>query len=134
MDKVIEEQGLQAIVGDESELRDGYEAPIITELDLASAGVSTIIWATGYSFDFSWVKFPVFDEFGYPVQQRGVTSQPGVYFLGLPWLHTSQSGLLAGVGEDAAHVAGHIEARASGIGHGTDRRIGVGAGEGGKDE
>jgi putative flavoprotein involved in K+ transport len=112
VDKFIEKQGLQAPVEDEPDLRDGYDAPIITELDLASAGVSTIIWATGYRFDFSWVKLPIFDEYGYPVQQRGVTPQPGVYFLGLPWLHTIQSGLLAGVGEDAAHVAEHIESRA----------------------
>jgi putative flavoprotein involved in K+ transport len=112
VDKFIEKQGLRAPEDDEPELRDGYDAPIITELDLASAGISTIIWATGYSFDFSWVKFPIFDEFGYPMQQRGVTPQPGLYFLGLPWLHTLKSGLLAGVGEDAAHVAEHIESRA----------------------
>lgn len=74
-------------------------------------GINTIIWATGYSFDFSWVKFSIFDEFGYPVQQRGVTPQPGLYFLGLHWLHTIKSGLLAGVGDDAAYVAEHIDSR-----------------------
>jgi putative flavoprotein involved in K+ transport len=114
VDKFIEKEGLQAPEDDEPELRDGYEAPVITELDLESAGISTIIWATGYRFDFSWVKFPIFDEFGYPVQHRGVTPQPGLYFLGLPWLHTIQSGLLSGVGEDAAHVAKHIESRIGG--------------------
>ncbi|MBS3785001.1 MAG: NAD(P)-binding domain-containing protein [Anaerolineae bacterium] len=108
VDTFIEKQGLQAPEADESELRDRYDVPVITELDLASAGISTIIWATGYRFDFSWVKVPIFDEFGYPVQQRGVTSQAGLYFLGLPWLHTIKSGLLWGVGEDAAHVAEHI--------------------------
>ena len=134
VDKFIEKQGLQAPEDDEPELRDGYDAAIITELDLDSAGVSTIIWATGYSFDFSWVKLSIFDEFGYPMQLRGVTPQPGLYFLGLPWLHTIKSGLLWGVGEDAAHVAEHIEAHSSRIGQGTDRRIGVGPGEGGKNE
>ncbi len=108
VDTFIENQDLQAPEADEAELRDGYDAPVITELDLASASISTIIWATGYRFDFSWVKFPIFDEFGYPVQQRGVTAQAGLYFLGLPWLHTIKSGLLWGVGEDAAHVAEHI--------------------------
>jgi putative flavoprotein involved in K+ transport len=112
VDKFIEREGLQAPEDDEPELRDGFEAPVVTELDLEAAGISTIIWSTGYSFDFSWVKFPVFDEVGYPVQERGVTPQPGLYFLGLPWLHTIKSGLLAGVGEDAAYVAGHIESRA----------------------
>jgi putative flavoprotein involved in K+ transport len=111
VDKFIETAGLQAPEDDEPELSDGYEAPVITELDLETAGINTIIWATGYSFDFSWVKFPIFDEFGYPVQQRGVTAQPGLYFLGLPWLHTIQSGLLAGVGEDAAHLAAYVESR-----------------------
>lgn len=111
VDEYIHSHGLHAPEDDEPELRDGYDAPIITELDLDSAGVSTIIWATGYTFDFSWVKFPIFDEFGYPVQQRVVTSRPGLYFLGLHWLHTIKSGLLAGVGEDAAHVAQHIESR-----------------------
>lgn len=112
VDQFIEREGLDAPEHDEPELRDGYEAPIITELDLHSAGVSTIVWATGYTFDFSWVRFPVFDDFGYPIQWRGVTAQPGLYFLGLVWLHTAKSGLLAGVGEDAAHVAEHIESRA----------------------
>jgi putative flavoprotein involved in K+ transport len=112
VDTFIEKEGLRAPEDEEPELRDGYEGPVITELDLESAGITTIIWATGYSFDFSWVKFPIFDEFGYPVQQRGVTARPGLYFLGLPWLHTVQSGLLSGVGEDAAHVAAHIESRA----------------------
>jgi putative flavoprotein involved in K+ transport len=112
VDKFIETEGLQAPEDDEPELRYGYDAPIITELDLDAAGISTIIWATGYSFDFSWVKPPIFDEFGYPMQQRGVTPQPGLYFLGLPWLHTIKSGLLAGVGDDAAYVAEHIQSRA----------------------
>jgi putative flavoprotein involved in K+ transport len=111
VDEYIARKGLQVPEDDEPELRDGYEAPIITELDLEAEGINTIIWATGYSFDFSWVKFPIFDEFGYPVQERGVTPQPGLYFLGLPWLHTIKSGLLAGVGDDAAHVAAHIESR-----------------------
>ena len=111
VDDFIEKQGLDAPEEDEPELRDGYEARIVTELDLDSAGVSTIVWATGYSFDFSWVKFPFFDDFGYPVQRRGVTAQAGLYFLGLVWLHTAKSGLLAGVGEDAAYVAEHIESR-----------------------
>ncbi len=56
--------------------------PILT-LDLRSAGISTIIWASGYQLDLGWVKIPVFDQAGYPVHQRGVTAFPGLYFLGL---------------------------------------------------
>jgi putative flavoprotein involved in K+ transport len=65
----------------------------------------------GYSFDFSWIKFPILDEYGYPIQQQGITSQPGLYFLGLNWMHQRKSGLFLGVGEDAAHIAGHLAGR-----------------------
>ena len=93
------------------ELRDGYQAEVILELDLGQAGISTIIWAIGYRFDYSWVRLPVFDEDGYPVQKRGVTAYPGLYFLGMAWLHTGKSGLIFGVGEDAAHIAADIATR-----------------------
>jgi putative flavoprotein involved in K+ transport len=89
-------------------LQDGYQQPEIRELDLQSAGISAVIWATGYRFDFRWVKLPVFDSYGFPVQSRGVTSEPGLYFVGLPWLVNQKSGLLMGVGEDAAYIATHI--------------------------
>jgi putative flavoprotein involved in K+ transport len=91
--------------------RDGYETPLITELDVKAAGITSVIWGGGYQFDFSWVHLPVFDDDGFPVQQRGVTVFPGLYFLGLPWLHTLKSGLLLGVGEDAAYLASHIAGR-----------------------
>src|SRR5271169_5496007 len=81
------------------------------KLDLRQADVVSVIWATGYSFDFSMVRLPVFDASGYPIQQRGVTIYPGLYFVGLPWLHKAKSGLLAGVSEDAAHIAFHIITR-----------------------
>ncbi len=94
-------------------LRDGYDQPQVTELDVSAAGITTVIWAAGYSFDFSLVKLPVTDGDGFPVQQRGVTAYPGLYFVGLPWLHTQKSGLLLGVGDDAAFVAAHIANRES---------------------
>lgn len=80
----------------------------VATLDLRRAGIATVIWATGYAYDFDWVQVPVFDEHGRPHQQRGVTRRPGLYFLGLHWMHTFKSGLLAGVGDDAAHVADHM--------------------------
>jgi putative flavoprotein involved in K+ transport len=105
IDEYIEKTGLGEPIEILPELRDGFEAEVILELDLKSAGITSVIWATGYKFDFRMVKLPVFDEDGYPVQERGVTEYPGLYFVGLPFLHTGKSGLLSGVGNDAAHVA-----------------------------
>lgn len=90
------------------ELRDGYDIEVITKLDLNAAGITTIIWAMGYDFDFSLVKLPVFDNDGYPIQKRGVTDHPGLFFLGLPWLYKYKSGHLVGVGEDAGYVASMV--------------------------
>src|SRR5262249_5911539 len=84
--------------------------PLLT-LDLQSAGVSTIIWASGYQLDFSWVHIPVFDHAGYPVHRRGITAYPGLYFLGLHWLYKTKSALLFGIGEDAAFIASAIADR-----------------------
>ena len=83
------------------------------ELDLEEAGVGTVLWATGYRPDLGWVCLPVLDASGYPVQRRGVTRVPGLYFLGLDWLHSAKSGLFAGIGEDAAHLGGIITDRAT---------------------
>src|SRR6185437_14656221 len=64
---------------------DCVTSPLL-ELDLAGTGVTTIIWATGYATEFGWLKVRAFDGTGRPQHQRGVSSEPGVYFLGLPWL------------------------------------------------
>ncbi|MGD8626407.1 MAG: NAD(P)/FAD-dependent oxidoreductase [Anaerolineae bacterium] len=111
VDKFVAKTGMKAPEEDRPKLRAGYDLEAITELDLEAAGINSIVWATGYDFDFDLVKFPIFDEFGYPIQERGVTQQPGLYFLGLHWLHTLKSGLFFGVGEDAAHVTSHIAER-----------------------
>jgi putative flavoprotein involved in K+ transport len=87
----------------------GKHAP--AELDLKAAGITTMIWATGYGFAFRWVHLPVFDDYGFPVQQRGITRFPGLYFLGMNFLYNRKSGILLGVGEDAAHIAAAIAAR-----------------------
>lgn len=108
IDAYVTRSGLDAPEETLPALRDGYEAELITNMDLSAAGVSTIIWAMGYQFDFSLAKFPVLDDDGYPVQKWGVTDFPGLYFVGLPWLQTQKSGLLLGVGENAAHIASAI--------------------------
>ena len=98
-------------------LRDGYDQEQIDSLDLTVAGITAVIWATGYNFDFSLVRLPVTDEDGYPIQKRGVTEFDGLYFLGMPWLHNRKSGILFGVGDDAAYLAAHIAIRSkNGIG------------------
>jgi putative flavoprotein involved in K+ transport len=111
VDDYIARMGLEANRETIPMLRDGYEKEIITELDLKASGVSTVIWATGYAFDFSLVRLPVVDADGYPIQKRGVTNHDGLYFLGMPWLHSRRSGILFGVGDDAAYLAAHIAAR-----------------------
>lgn len=92
-------------------LRDGYEVAEIGELGLESAGITTIIWATGYTFDFTLVKLPIGDSDGYPIQQQGITDYPGLYFAGLPWLLGQKSGLFLGVGEQASIITSTILAR-----------------------
>ncbi len=78
------------------------------ELDLAGAGVTSIIWATGFSLDYSWLQVDAFDDSGKPNHRRGVSSEPGVYFLGLPWLSRRGSSFIWGVWHDASYVADHI--------------------------
>jgi putative flavoprotein involved in K+ transport len=85
----------------------------ILELDLAEAGVTSIIWATGYSRDYSWLKVDTFDESGAPSHQRGVSREPGIYFLGLPWQSRRGSTFIWGVWHDARHVADHIATQLS---------------------
>ncbi len=80
----------------------------ISGLDLAAEGITTIIWATGYRQDFSWLKVDAFDERGAPIHQRGVSKEPGVYFLGLPWQSRRGSTFLWGVWHDAKFVADQI--------------------------
>jgi len=94
-----------------SQLRDGYDAEFIREIDLRPAGIQSVIWATGFTFDFSLVRLPVSDFDGYPIQSRGITKYPGLYFVGLPWIHNAKSSLLFGVSEDAAFIAADIEAK-----------------------
>lgn len=80
----------------------------IAELDLADAGITSIIWATGFRPDYDWLQVDAFDDGGKPRHTRGVAAEPGIYFLGLPWLSRRGSSFIWGVWHDAAHVAEHI--------------------------
>ena len=105
IDDAIARNGIDAPVEQRPALRYGYDQQQIAEVDIEAAGIGSVIWAAGYRFDFGLVKLPVTDGDGFPVQQRGVTACPGLYFVGMPWLYTQKSGLLAGVGDDAAFIA-----------------------------
>ena len=84
----------------------------IDSLDLRCEKVTSIVWATGYGYDYGWLTAPVLDAQGRPLQQRGVSPVPGLYFLGLHWMHTIKSGLLSGVGIDARYIADHMDVMA----------------------
>ncbi len=84
----------------------------ILELDMAKAGITSILWATGFAVDYSWLKVDVLDETGKPIHQRGVTSEPGIYFLGMPWQSRRGSPFIWGVWHDAKHLADHMATQA----------------------
>ena len=75
-------------------------------LDLSA--ITTIVWATGFTPDWSWVQLPAFAGGGHPAHVRGMTDEPGVSVLGLPWLHTWGSGRFEGIARDARHVAEQV--------------------------
>ncbi len=86
---------------------DCLKNPILS-LDLAQAGITTILWATGFKFDFSWLKVNAFDEKGDPFHKRGISAESGIYFLGLPNLVNRASSFIYGVWHDAKYIADHI--------------------------
>ncbi|WP_459206398.1 flavin-containing monooxygenase [Pseudomonas sp. MLB6B] len=115
-DAYIARNGLD--LPEEPQARHRYPDPAcvsepILSLNLREAGITSVIWATGYSTDYSWLHVDAFDDKGKPKHQRGVSSEPGVYFLGLPWLSRRGSSFIWGVWHDAKHVAGHIATQRS---------------------
>jgi putative flavoprotein involved in K+ transport len=111
IDTFIKRAGLDA-PPDDREPYDHHPREV-AEIDLAAEGISTVIWTSGYRLDFSWIDLAIFDEQGAPRHLRGVTEVPGLFFLGLPWLHDQGSATLFGVGRDGANLAEHVEASAA---------------------
>ncbi|AAZ26696.1 flavin-containing monooxygenase [Colwellia psychrerythraea] len=110
-DAYIERNGLD--LPEEPTARDVLSDPEcmtnpILELDLAKEGITSIVWATGFALDYSWLNVDAFDENGKPAHQRGVSTEPGVYFVGQAWLSRRGSAFIWGVWHDAKHIAGHI--------------------------
>jgi putative flavoprotein involved in K+ transport len=106
----------------EEDARDIYTDPPcvknpILGLDLAQAGITSVVWATGFTVNFGWLNVDVFDELGRPKHQRGVTKERGIYFLGLPWLSQRGSSFIWGVWHDAKFLADHITIQRSYLAH-----------------
>lgn len=85
----------------------------VRQLDTTAHEVTSIVWATGYQLDFGWLDVDALDEFGRPRHHRGISTEPGVYFLGLPWLSRRASSFIFGVWHDAKFLADHIAERRS---------------------
>jgi putative flavoprotein involved in K+ transport len=84
-----------------------------TQVDLRDSDISSVVWATGFTGDFSWLYLPILDDAGQPVHVDGATTEPGVFFVGLPWLSRRNSGILHGFPIDAHRIAAAISARVS---------------------
>lgn len=80
----------------------------IRRVDIVEANISTVIWATGYTSDFGWLEVGTYNAMGKPVHERGISKEPGIYFLGLPWLSCRGSSFIWGVWHDAKYIADHI--------------------------
>jgi len=105
---------------DQHQLDAPWEAPYhpvwepeaeVTEVAIADANIRSVIWSTGFTTTFQWIEVPVFDGRGEPCHDRGVTPVRGLYFIGLPWLHTWGSGRFSGVARDALYLADQIIAK-----------------------
>lgn len=105
IDEFIQNNGLDLPRAPVMVLDDGYRFPEITSLDLEASGICAIIWATGYSYDYSMVQVPLLDDYGYPATNRGVTAYPGLYMLGMPWMNVFKSGFLMGIAESSQYLA-----------------------------
>ncbi len=110
IDKFIAKSGIDAPPGSayEPAWQPAEERP---SLSLSESGIASVIWCIGFQPDFGWLDVPVFNGRGHPSHVRGVTAQAGLYFIGLPWLHTWGSGRFSGVSRDALYLAEQIEAR-----------------------
>jgi putative flavoprotein involved in K+ transport len=110
IDKYIAENNIGAPPGTiyEPVWRPDGERPHLT---LEGSNITSIVWCIGFKPDFRWLDAPVFNGSGHPKHRRGVTSEEGIYFIGLPWLHTWGSGRFGSVGRDAEFIVSHMAER-----------------------
>lgn len=109
IDAWIEQAGIETQIGPSTYQPVWQPEQERTEIELEEMGIGCILWCIGYRPEYSWLDVPVFNGQGHPQHERGVTSQPGLYFLGLPWLHTWGSGRFSGIDEDARYLLQVIE-------------------------
>jgi len=81
----------------------------IDALDFDKDNITSIIWASGFGYDYHWLDFDIFADNGAPIHNKGVTSEPGIYFVGLPYLSGKGSSFIWGVWHDAKRIAEYIE-------------------------
>jgi len=105
-ERFIEATGVD--VTDEPIAEFAYEPPEVAELDLAAEGISTVIWTSGYRPAFEWIEPPVLDELGLPVTDEGLTTLPGLAFIGTPWLVDMGSANLIGLVRDAEDLVSRL--------------------------
>jgi len=112
IDTYIERAGIDAPPDDRRPF--AFDPPARAGLDLAAEGISTIVWTTGYRLDYGWIDLPIFDEYGSPRHDRGMTEVPGLAFIGLAWLLDQGSATLWGVKRDAADLAERLTGSTAG--------------------
>lgn len=110
IDKWISEQNIETDEGPSTYTPDWELKEERSLLDLEKSGITSIVWCIGFRPDFGWLDAAVFNGQGHPKHDRGVTTQEGLYFIGLPWLHTWGSGRFSGVRSDAEYLTKHISA------------------------
>jgi putative flavoprotein involved in K+ transport len=99
----------EPLTEDDALVPTGTPVPEITQLDLEREHVTSVVWATGYDYAYDWLHADVLGPKHRPVQRRGMTAVPGLFFLGLHWMHTFKSGLLSGVGADTHYIAEKLD-------------------------
>ena len=102
-DGIITAAGIDAPPDDRT--RYTFEPTALDELDVAKAGVSTVVWTSGYGMDFGFIEPPIVDEMGFPRQHRGISDVPGLSFIGLLWQHSQASSTLRGPSLDGRYLA-----------------------------
>ena len=111
VDEYVKKNGIQVPPDDTvapPDIQDWPKGESPDSLNLVESGIKTIVWSTGFKYDFDWIKLPITGDHNYPNQHRGVTDYPGLYFMGLQWMYGSKSAQFIGVGEDAEYVASHV--------------------------
>lgn len=107
LDQHIADTGIDAPPDDREQI-DWEPSRIRESIDPRAEGIVSIVWCTGFDRDYTWIEGLETDSHGYPLEERGVTGLPGVYFVGLHGMYSLGSGLFWGVGADAEHVVGHL--------------------------